>query len=90
MSKKYPTAADVSQMIALDAANEIADSFSPGFFDGRMVEDVAAIIAKHNERLIESVVKDCRNIYNLIDNGNPVHGTEDYAEALYIEFLGGK
>lgn len=43
---------------AMDAANEIADSFSPGFFDGRMVEDVAAIIAKHSKNYPALLVRE--------------------------------
>lgn len=45
--------------IAMDAANEIADSFSPGFFDNRMVEDVAAIIAKHHKNFAASIINEC-------------------------------
>ena len=33
--------------LADKAANEIADQFSPGFFDDRMVNDVAKIIYNH-------------------------------------------
>lgn len=33
--------------IALACANEIADQFTPGFFDERMVEHVGGIIRKH-------------------------------------------
>ena len=35
------------KQLADQAANEIADQFSPGFFDDRMVEDVSSIISKH-------------------------------------------
>lgn len=45
--------------IAMDAANEIADSFSPGFFDHRMVEDVAAIIAKHHKNFAALIINEC-------------------------------
>ena len=44
--------------LSLDAANEIADLFTPGFFDDRMVNDVAQI----NEKLAKSIVNECASI----------------------------
>ena len=72
---------------AMKAANDIADDFTPGYCDARMVEMFANHIAKHTADLVELTVKECRTIYNLIDNGNTVHGTDDYIEALYLVFL---
>ena len=46
------------KQLALQAANEIADLFTPGFFDDRMVNDVAEI----NKKFAESLVKECANI----------------------------
>lgn len=54
-------------------------------FNDNDIEDMPGL-----ETFAELIVKECRNIYNLIDNGNPVHGTEDYPKALFIEFLSGK
>ena len=45
------------QELALQAANELADLFSPGFFDDRMVNDVAEI----NKRFAELIVRECAN-----------------------------
>jgi len=50
--------------IALQAANEIADQFKPGFFDNRMVQDVANIIYKHHEQFAELIVNDCVRYLN--------------------------
>jgi hypothetical protein len=41
--------------LALQAADEIADLFSPGFFDDRMVYDVAEI----NKKFAELIVREC-------------------------------
>jgi hypothetical protein len=41
--------------LALQAANELADLFSPGFFDDRMVNDVAEI----NRKFAELIVGEC-------------------------------
>lgn len=43
------------QELALQAANEVADLFSPGFFDDRMVYRVAEI----NEKLAQLIVQEC-------------------------------
>lgn len=40
-----------SKQIALEAANEIADHFSDGFFDDGMVKDATDIINKHFSKL---------------------------------------
>ena len=42
----------------MNAANEIADQFTPGFFDGRMVSDVANIIGKHFEKFSVEVANE--------------------------------
>ncbi len=47
MSTTEQREADQATPQSLAAANEIADQFSPGFFDDRMVEDCARIIDKH-------------------------------------------
>lgn len=44
--------------LAEQAANEIADLFSPGFFDDRMVNDVAEI----NKKFAELIVRECCEI----------------------------
>ena len=51
-------------------------------FNDNDIEDMPSL-----EMFAELIVKECRNIYNLIDNGNPVHGTEDYLDALHMIFL---
>lgn len=45
--------------LSMNAANEIADQFKPGFFDDRMVSDVGAIIEKHHKEFAEFIVKEC-------------------------------
>ena len=42
------------------AADEIADLFSPGFFDDKMVNDVAEI----NKKFAELIVKECAVLIN--------------------------
>lgn len=42
--------------LAFGAANKIADQFTPGFFDDRMVSDIAAIQAKFAELIVRDVV----------------------------------
>lgn len=44
--------------LADKAANEIADQFRPGFFDDRMVEDVANIIYKHYKKPVNRIKKE--------------------------------
>jgi hypothetical protein len=44
--------------LALQSANEIADLFSPGFFDDRMVNDVAEI----NRKFAELIVRECAGV----------------------------
>jgi hypothetical protein len=44
--------------LADEAANEIADQFRPGFFDDRMVEDVAKIIYKHYKKPVNRIKKE--------------------------------
>lgn len=44
--------------LAEQAANEIADQFSPGFFDDRMVDDVATIILKHYKKFAKKIKKE--------------------------------
>jgi hypothetical protein len=41
--------------LALHSANEIADLFNPGFFDDRMVNDVAEI----NKKFAELIAQEC-------------------------------
>ena len=43
--------------LALQSANEIADLFSPGFFDDKMVTDVAEI----NKKFAKLIVRECAN-----------------------------
>ena len=42
--------------LALDCANEIADQFAPGFFDDRMVQNVAEIIDQHYATVGQSLL----------------------------------
>lgn len=58
--------------VAFDAANDIADDFVVGFFDHRMVENVAAQIEKRIEPMIKESIDalnkhsetlDCNNDY---------------------------
>ena len=49
----------------MDSANEIADQFTPGFFDDRMVSDVANIIGKHFEKFSEEIVTDCSELISI-------------------------
>jgi hypothetical protein len=51
--------------IALQSANEIADLFSPGFFNDRMVNDVAEI----NKKFAESIVRECIKKVQKDENG---------------------
>ena len=44
--------------LAEQAANELADLFSPGFFDDRMVNDVAEI----NRKFAELIVRECAEL----------------------------
>lgn len=36
--------------------------------------------------ITQDIVKECAGIYDAIDNGNPVHGTDDYLKALAAHF----
>jgi len=47
------------QELALQAADEIADLFSPGFFDDRMVNDVAEINKKFAELIVREAIEAC-------------------------------
>ena len=42
--------------LAEQAANEIADQFTPGFFDDRMVSDITNIIHKYHKKSSEMIV----------------------------------
>ena len=44
--------------LSLQSANEIADLFNPGFFDDRMVYDVAEI----NKKFAKLIIQDCVDI----------------------------
>lgn len=48
--------------IANSAANEIANRFSTGFFDDRMVEDVASIIYKHHKKFAKEIEREKQHI----------------------------
>lgn len=45
--------------VAFDAANDIADDFTYGFFDYGMVEQVATHIERHNVKLVDLIIKEC-------------------------------
>ena len=55
--------------LAEQAANELADLFSPGFFDDRMVNDVAEI----NKKFAELIVRECAQVgFEAVSNGDLV------------------
>jgi hypothetical protein len=56
--------------LALLSANEIADSFSPGFFDDRMVKDVAEI----NKIFAVLIIKECIKELEISKKGDPYTG----------------
>jgi hypothetical protein len=64
--------------LALQAANEVADLFSPGFFDDRMVYNVADI----NEKLAQLIVQECANMVNSLGQHE---GPGDSSTAEYIK-----
>jgi DNA relaxase NicK len=79
--------------LAEQAANEIADQFKPGFFDNRMVEDVANIIYKHHEKFAELIVRECSDIVakrkdQAIDEGWNVDEAMSTAEIDLKEHFG--
>ena len=41
-------------------------------------------LAGRAQRLAELLPKECTGIYEAIDNGNPVKGTTDFQEALWL------
>jgi hypothetical protein len=45
------------KQLAEQAADEIADLFSPGFFDDKMVNDVAEINQKFAELIVQDSIK---------------------------------
>ena len=49
--------------LSLQAADEIADLFSPGFFDDRMINDVAEI----NKKFAELIVRECMRMCDVAD-----------------------
>ena len=53
--------------LANNAANDIADQFTPGFFDDRMTADIADIIYKHHAKFAELIVRECARV---IDRGD--------------------
>jgi hypothetical protein len=61
----------------LQAADEIADLFSPGFFDDKMINDVAEI----NQKFAELIVREC---ISQIENLSP--GYEDYRNQIEDAF----
>ena len=62
MNQKIETLLKKAKM---DAANEIADKFTLGFFDEHMVSDVANIIGKHFEKFSEEIVTDCSELISI-------------------------
>jgi hypothetical protein len=52
--------------LALQSADEIADLFNPGFFDDRMVNDVAEL----NKKLAELIVEECIGV---VEGGSFLH-----------------
>ena len=56
--------------VAFDAANDIADDFVVGFFDHRMVENVAAQIEKRIESMIKESIDALNKHCEYLDYGN--------------------
>ena len=67
--------------IALQSANEIADLFSPGFFNDRMVNDVA----KANKKFAELIVRECIAQVRKDENGPAYEAAGRIAEHFGIE-----
>jgi hypothetical protein len=81
------------KQLALQTANEIADQFTPGFFDDRMVSDITNIIYKHHKKSSEMIVEECRNVLADVYNEVPLEcsGHFLYAdEVLAKHFYGEK
>lgn len=75
----------------MDSANEIADQFTPGFFDDRMVSDVANIIGAHFEKFSKQIIDDCTSLISLsgtthcfTDNGYGVGYIDGRNDAAYM------
>lgn len=66
--------------LADKAANEIADQFSPGFFDDRMVNDVATIILKHYEKHAKKI---CKEAYQQGRNDECAEWQQHVADSQY-------
>ena len=64
--------------LAEQAANELADLFSPGFFDDRMVNDVAEI----NKKFAELIVLKCAEI---ADTAEPFLASDLIKEHFGVE-----
>lgn len=66
--------------LSMKTANEIADQFSPGFFDDRMVSDVAAIIEKHHKELAELIVRECAEVATTLHYPHINNERDEYEE----------
>lgn len=56
--------------VAFDAANDIADDFVVGFFDNRMVENVAAQIENRIEPMIKESIDALNKHSEALDSSN--------------------
>lgn len=79
------------EKVKMDAANEIADQFTLGFFDDRMVSDVATIIGKHIEKFSTGIAVECSELISLqncispfTNNGYGVGYVDGRNDAAYM------
>lgn len=66
--------------LANSAANKIADQFSPGSFDDRMVADIASIIYKHHKKFTKKIKKEA---YQQGRNDECAEWQQDFADSQY-------
>ena len=53
---------------------------------GKFSPSLSGPTEKQLEKFAESIVRECAGIYEAIDNGNQVEGTNNYIEALRKRF----
>ena len=75
--------------VAFDAANDIADDFVVGFFDHRMVENVAAQIEKRIEPMIKESIGALEKHSETLDCGNDYEAGYKQGFENAIDFLAG-
>lgn len=71
--------------LANKSANEIADLFHAGFFDDRMVHDVAEI----NKQFAELIVRECIDILEKrVYLATREDGEQEYIDVVLLEYFG--